>query len=176
MNPIFVESTEEIKGQWESVTLCSRLPMLSSEHPISQCYQNGKEGMVRYIRTALLPRLENIPSKERRYYRLHRRQFVLTYWCTGTVFGGRYWSIGLKWKLDLPDCVKERDIVRVWDMEQGCLCPLSLFLPHQQSKAWDQWAFYAEEGRLLVTPRKGGEGRWIRREPLEGENLEFFTK
>ncbi|MBR7097810.1 MAG: hypothetical protein IKC59_00200 [Clostridia bacterium] len=169
MKPIFIESTEEIRGQWERVVLHSRLPNGGVEScPIEACYRKGKAGLEQYIRETLLPGLENVSAQERRHYRLHRRSMEVFYWCTGEVTQERFWSVRLKIRESLSADEKEWNILRVWELEKGCLCPLEFFLADSQAKKYQRWEFAVEDERLWVYPRKGGGGEWIRSKASRG--------
>ena len=163
MKPIFAETTEELKGEWERVVLYSRLPKLEEDHPITRCYQRGKESVERYIREMLLPRLENLSPEERRHYRLHQRRIEVSYWCSGEMIEERFWSIRLQIQYRLPEGNREEESWRVWDRDKGVLCPIDLFLPRKRRKGLHRWNFALRKDSLWVYPEKGVEGKWIAR-------------
>ena len=162
MELTFVNSVKPIRGKWETVILHSRLPVLESpDSPIAGCYQRGREGMERYIRETLLPRLEKVGDEERRRYRLHRREQRLSYICSGEAVDGRYLSIRLR--CDRAGESAPTESCRVWDTVRGCLCPIDLFLPRALARKYDRWEFALEQERVWVISRSKKAGEWIGR-------------
>ena len=117
--------------------------------------------MERYIREKLLPDLENVGTDERRHYRLHHREIMLSYICTGELIEGRYWSIQLKCKGAGEKAQAES--CRVWDAARGCLCPIDLFLPRSLANKYEHWEFALESERVRVFSKAKGTEEWISR-------------
>ena len=162
MELTFTQECRQIKGKWETVSLYSRMPRLEREdHPVNLFYEKGREALERYVCERFLPMLEDVPQEERRRLRLHRRETRVFYYVAGEVIGGRYLSLTLTIQQSDEAGQLETQSHRVWDLQEGCICPLDLFLSRSGAQKYHRWEFTMAGDRLWVFPKSSDAGEWI---------------
>lgn len=94
---------------------------------------------------------DNTNRNEERKKRLHSQPEFWRFDGKGQLIDGRYLSVVLQVSGRGADGVIEQfEQRRVWDAENGILCPLDCFLPRKNAKKYQKWAYSLENGFILV--------------------------